>query len=163
MHPSQSCPHVLPTPRIVSYTARSVRGAEISKNTKAAICRNLSSLCAKATKSRTITSKQCDSSMNAPSASALVVPWKEASSPSQSAPRVPDFQDCRRNSGVSSRMGSYRASARDLAAGGGRSRSWRWSIQACPHGRGGRPILPTPVVAAIKGLPDTFWPFPPRK
>ena len=35
---------------------------------------------------------------------------------------------------------------------GVRGTCWRWSIQACPHGRGGRPILPTPVVAAIKGL-----------
>ena len=48
---------------------------ELAKTQKR-ICRNLRSLCAKATKSRTITPKQCDSTMNAPSAPALVVPWK---------------------------------------------------------------------------------------
>ena len=84
----------------------------------------------------------------------------EASSASQSAPGVPDFRDCRRNSGCRHFPDFYRASARDLAAAGDGDTCWRWSIQACPHGRGGRPILPTPVVAAIKGLPDTFWPFP---
>ena len=87
----------------------------------------------------------------------------EAPSASQSAPRVPDFRDCRRNSGCRHFPDFYRASARDLAAAGDGDTCWRWLIQACPHGRGGRPILPTPVVAAIKGHPDTFWPFPPRK
>ena len=161
MHPSQPESHVLPTPHIVSYTARTVRGAGISKNTKAHL-----------QKSEQFMRESNEISYDHTKAMRLDrehTCWPElggaleASSASQSAPRVPDFRDCRRNSGCRHFPDFYRASARDLAAAGDGDTCWRWSIQACPHGRGGRPILPTPVVAAIKGHPDTFWPFPPRK